>query len=174
MSERQKMISCLSEQSPIALGVWSPGEAIGYPSQHSTDLTQCVHGSGQVGVQVPSEKRVLSTLSRLLFGLLLSLPTITSARIPPFYEDPFFWSFSHLRDLISRHRLRRVPLSGFMMSSDISASVPSSARLPLKRFLPWHGWFIVGDGGRFRSPPDEEDVGVEWNCRSDKLLSILL
>jgi hypothetical protein len=53
------MISCPSEQSPIALGVWSPGEAIGYPSQHSTDLTRCVHGSGKVGVQVPSEKRVL-------------------------------------------------------------------------------------------------------------------
>jgi hypothetical protein len=62
----------------IALGVWSPGEAIGYSSQHSTDLTRCVHGSGKVGVQVSSEKRVLSALSRLLFGLLLSLPTITS------------------------------------------------------------------------------------------------
>jgi hypothetical protein len=101
MSERQKMISCPSEQPPIALGVQSPGEAIGYPSQHSTDLARCVHGSGEVEVQVPSEKRVLSTLSCLLFGLLLSLPTIMSFGIPSFPEDPFFWSFSHLRDLIS-------------------------------------------------------------------------
>jgi hypothetical protein len=44
------MISCLSEQPLIALGVWSPVEAIGYPSQHSTDLTRCVHGLGEVGV----------------------------------------------------------------------------------------------------------------------------
>ena len=61
------MISGPSEQPPIALGVRSPGEAIGYPSQHSTDLARCVHGSGEVGVQVPSEKRVFSALSRLLF-----------------------------------------------------------------------------------------------------------
>jgi hypothetical protein len=95
------MISCPSEQPSIALGVRSPGEAIGYLSQHSTDLTWCVHGSGEVGVQVPSEKRVLSALSRLLSGLLLSLSTIMSSGIPPFPEDPFFWSFSHVRDLIS-------------------------------------------------------------------------
>jgi hypothetical protein len=44
------MISCPSEQLPIALGVRSLGEAIGYPSQHSTDLTRCVHSSGEVGV----------------------------------------------------------------------------------------------------------------------------
>ena len=110
------MISCPSEQPPIALGVWSPGEAIGYPSQHPTDLTRCVHGSGEVGGQVSSEERILSTLSRLLLGLLLSLPTITSVGIPPLPEDSFIWSFSYLRDLISRHRLRRVSFSGFMMS----------------------------------------------------------
>jgi hypothetical protein len=84
------MISCPSEQPPIALNVRGPGEAIGYSSQHSTDLARCVHGSGEVGVQVLSEKRVLSTLSCLLFGLLLSLPMITSSGIPPFPEDPFF------------------------------------------------------------------------------------
>jgi hypothetical protein len=101
MSERQKMISCPSEQPPIALGVRSPGEAIGYPSQHSTDFARCVHGSGEVGVQVPSKKRILSALFCLMFSLLLSLPTITSSGIPSFPEDPFFWSFSYLRDLIS-------------------------------------------------------------------------
>jgi hypothetical protein len=84
------MISCPSEQPPIALNVRSPREAIGYPSQHSTDLARRVHGSGEVGVQVPSEKRVLLTLSRLLFGLFLSLPTITSSGIPSFPKDPFF------------------------------------------------------------------------------------
>jgi hypothetical protein len=83
------MISCPSEQPPIALGVWSPGEAIDYSSQHSTDLARCVHGSGKVGVQVSSKERVLSTLSCLLLGLLLSLPTITSAGVPPFPEDSF-------------------------------------------------------------------------------------
>jgi hypothetical protein len=95
------MISRSSEQPPIALGVWSPGEAIGYPGQHSIDLARCVHGSSEVGVQVSSEERVLSALSRLLLGLLLSLPTITSAGVPPFSEDSFIGSLSHLRDLIS-------------------------------------------------------------------------
>jgi hypothetical protein len=95
------MVSCPSEQPPIALGVWSPGEAIGYPSQHSTDLARCVHGSDEVEVQVSSEERILSTLSRLLLGLLLSLPMITLARTPPLPEDSFIWSFSYLRDLIS-------------------------------------------------------------------------
>jgi hypothetical protein len=33
--------------------------------------------------------------------LLLSLPTVTSPGIPPFPEDPFLWSFSYLRDLVS-------------------------------------------------------------------------
>jgi hypothetical protein len=95
------MVSCPSEQPLISLGVWSPGEAISYPSQHSTDLARCVHGSGEVGVQVSFEERVLLTLSRLMLGLLLSLPTITSVGVPPFPEDSFIWSFSHVRDLIS-------------------------------------------------------------------------
>jgi hypothetical protein len=59
------------------------------------------------------------------------------------------------------------------MSSNISASIPSSAGFLLRRFFPEHSGFIVGDGGRLHSP-DEEDVGVEWNCRCDKLLSVLL
>jgi hypothetical protein len=168
------MVSCPSEQPPISLGVWSPGETIGYPSQHSTDLAWCVHGSGEVGVQVSSEERILSTLSCFLLGLLLSLPTITSAGIPPFPEDSFIWSFSYLRDLISRHRLRRISLSGFMMSSGVTTLVPSSTSFPLKRFFPRNSWFVVGDGGRFHSPPDKEDVGVERSCRDDKLLSVLL
>jgi hypothetical protein len=95
------MISYPSEQPPIALSIWSLGEAIDYPGQHATDLARCVHGSGEVGVQVSFEERVLSVLSRLLLGLLLSLLTITSTGIPPFPEDSFIRSFSHLRDLIS-------------------------------------------------------------------------
>jgi hypothetical protein len=95
------MISCPSEQLPIALSVRSPGEAIDYSSQYSTNITRCVHGSGEVGVQVPSENRILSVLSCFLLSQLLSLPTITSLGIPPFPEDPFFWSLSHLRDLVS-------------------------------------------------------------------------
>jgi hypothetical protein len=130
------MISYQSEQPPIALGVWSPGEAIGYPSQYSTDLAWCVHGSGEVEVQVLSEERVISMLSRFLLGLLLSLPTITSAGVPPFPEDSFIWSFSHLRDLVSRYRLRRISFSSFMMSPRVTVSVPPSASFPLRRFFP--------------------------------------
>jgi hypothetical protein len=62
-----------------------------------------------------------------------------------------------------------------MMSPDITTSVPSSASFPLRRFFPRRGQFVVGDGGRFHSPPppDEEDVGVERSCCDDKLLSVL-
>jgi hypothetical protein len=174
MSERQEMISCPSEQPSIALNVWSLGEAIGYPRQYSTDLARCIHGLGDVGVQVSFEERVLSTLSCFLLGLLLSLPTITSAGVPPFPKDSFIWSFSHLRDLVSRYRLHRISFFGFMMSPGVTASIPLSASFPLRRFFPRHNWFAVGDGGRFHSPPDEEDVGVEWSCHDDNLLSVLL
>jgi hypothetical protein len=93
--------------------------------------------------------------------------------IPSFPEDTFLWSFTYLRDLVSRYRLRRVSLSGLVMSPDISVLVPSSAGFPLRRFLPGCSRLVVGDGGRFYSP-DEEDVGVEWgSCHSD-LLSVLL
>jgi hypothetical protein len=95
------VVGCQSEQPPIALGVWSPVEAIGYSSQYSTNFTRCVHGSGEVRVQVASEKWILLALPRFLLSLLLSLPTVTSSGIPPFPEDPCFWSFSYLRDLVS-------------------------------------------------------------------------
>jgi hypothetical protein len=85
-----------SEQPPIALSVWSPGEAIGYPNQYSTNFARCVHGLGEVGVQVAPEKWIFLTLPRFLLSLLLSLATIASSGIPPFPEDPFFWSFSYL------------------------------------------------------------------------------
>jgi hypothetical protein len=98
---------------------------------------------------------------------------IASSGIPSFPEDTFLRSFSHLRDLVSRYRLRRVPLSGLVMSPDILASVPSSARFPLRRFLSGCGRFVVGDGGQFHSP-DEEDVRVEWSSCHDDLLSVLL
>jgi hypothetical protein len=90
------VVGCPSEQPSTALGVWSPGEAIGYPSQYSTNFTRCVHGSGEVRVQVASEKWILSALPRFLLSLLLSLPTVTSSGIPPFLEDPFFQSFFYL------------------------------------------------------------------------------
>jgi hypothetical protein len=96
-----------------------------------------------------------------------------SSGVPSFPEDPFFWRFSHLRDLVSRYGLRRVPLSGLVMSLNISASVPSSVGFPLRRFLPGRGWFVVRDGGRLHSP-DEEDVGVEWSHHCDELISVLL
>jgi hypothetical protein len=112
-------------------------------------------------------------LPHFLLDLLLGLPTVTSPGIPSFPEDPFLWSFSYLRDLVSRYGLRWVPFSGLVMSSNVSASVSSSAGFPLRRFFPGRSWFVVKDGGRLHSP-DEEDVGVEWNCRCDELLSALL
>jgi hypothetical protein len=89
------VVGCLSEQPSIALGVGSPGEAISYPSQHSTDFTRRVHGSGDVGVQVASEEWIFPTLPRFLLGLFLSLSTVMSSRVPSFSEDPFFRSFSY-------------------------------------------------------------------------------
>jgi hypothetical protein len=119
------------------------------------------------------EEWIFPTLSCFLFGLFLSSSTIGSSRIPSFPEDTFFRSFSHLRDLVTRYGLCRVPLSGFVMPSDISASAPSSAGFPLRRFLSRRSRFVVGDGGRFQSP-DEEDVGVEGSRCRDDLLPVFL
>jgi hypothetical protein len=167
------VIGCLSEQPPMALGVGSPREAISYPSQHPSDFTRHVHGLGEVGVQVAPEEWIFPTLPCLLLGLFLSPSTIPSPGIPSFPEDTFLRSFSYLRDLVSRYRLRRVPLSGLVMSPDISASVPSSAGFPLRRFLSGCGRLVVGDGGQLHSP-DEEDVEVEWSSCHGDLLSVLL
>jgi hypothetical protein len=90
------MIGCWSEQPPVALGVRSPGEAISYPSQYSTDFTRRVHGSGEVGVQVAPEEWIFSMLPCLLLGLLLSPSTIASLGIPSFPKDTFLRSFSYL------------------------------------------------------------------------------
>jgi hypothetical protein len=158
---------------PVALGVRSLREAISYPSQHPSDFTQRVHGSGEVGVQVAPEEWIFPTLSCFLFGLFLSPSTISSSGIPSFPEDTFLWSFSYLRDLVSRYRLRRVPLSGRVMSPDVSALVPSSAGFPLRRFLSGCSRLVVGDGRRFHSP-DEEDVGVEGSRCRDDLLPVFL
>jgi hypothetical protein len=141
------MVGCSSEQSLVALGIRSPREIVGYPSQYSADFTRRVQGSGEVGVQVAPEEWIFPMLLCFLLGLFLSSSAIASSGIPPFLEDTLFRGFSHLRDLVSRHRLRRVPLSGFVMSPDISASVPSSVRFPLRRFLSRCSRLVVGDGG---------------------------
>jgi hypothetical protein len=54
------VISCPSEQPPIAFSIRSPWEAISYLSQHSSDFTRRVHCTSKVRVQVSSEERVLS------------------------------------------------------------------------------------------------------------------
>jgi hypothetical protein len=90
------VIGCLSEQPPIVFGVGSLGEAISYPSQYSTDFTRCVHGSGEVGVQVAPEEWIFLTLPCLLLGLFLSPSMIASSRIPSFPKDTFLRSFSYL------------------------------------------------------------------------------
>jgi hypothetical protein len=90
------VIGCLSEQPPIALGVGSPREPISYPSQHPSDFTRRVHGSGEVGVQVALEEWIFPTLPCLLLGLFLSPSAITPSGIPSFPEDMFLRSFSYL------------------------------------------------------------------------------
>jgi hypothetical protein len=90
------MVGCLSEQSSIALGVGSTRESISYPSQYPSDFTRCVHGSGEVGVQVAPEEWIFPTLPCLLLALFLSPSAITPSGIPPFSEDTFLRSFSYL------------------------------------------------------------------------------
>jgi hypothetical protein len=82
----------------------------------------------------------------LLSISLLSLPAITSARVPPFSKDSLVRSFSYLRDFILGYRLRWVPLPSFVMSPNISVSVPPLPSFLLRRFFPRHGWLVVGDG----------------------------
>jgi hypothetical protein len=161
------MVGCLGEQASIALGVGSPRESVSYPSQYSSDFTRRVHGSGEVGVQVATEEWIFPALPCVLLGLFLSSSTIASSGVPSFSEDAFFWSFSHLRDLVSRDRLLRIPFSGLVMSLDVSVSVSSSTGLPLRWFFPRRGRLVVGDRRRVHSP-DEKNVGVEWRgCRGD-------
>jgi hypothetical protein len=90
------VIGCLSEQPLIALGVGSPREPISYLSQHPSDFTRCVHGSGEVRVQVAPEEWIFPTLPCLLLGLFLSPSAITPSGIPSFPEDTFLRSFSYL------------------------------------------------------------------------------
>jgi hypothetical protein len=90
------VIGCLSEQPPIALDVGSLREPISYPSQHPSDFTQRVHGSGEVEVQVAPEEWIFPTLPGLLLGLFLSPSAITPSGIPSFPEDTFLRSFSYL------------------------------------------------------------------------------
>jgi hypothetical protein len=90
------VIGCLSEQPSIALDVGSPREPISYSSQHPSDFTRRVHGSGEVGVQVAPEEWIFPTLHCLLHGLFLSPSAITPSGIPLFPEDTFLRSFSYL------------------------------------------------------------------------------
>jgi hypothetical protein len=60
MSEGYKMISRPSEQPSRAFSIGCTGEAISYPSQHSSDFTWCVRCASEVRVQVSHEERVFS------------------------------------------------------------------------------------------------------------------
>jgi hypothetical protein len=62
------MIGCLCKQPLVALHVWSLRKVVGYLRQHSSNFTRCVHHSSEVGVQVSSEKRVLSPEFSILFS----------------------------------------------------------------------------------------------------------
>jgi hypothetical protein len=130
------MVGRLGEQSSVALSVRSSRKSISYPSQYPSDFARCVHSSGEVGVQVTPEEWILPALPCILLSLFLSSSAITSSGVPSFSEDAFFQSFSYFRDLVSRDRLFRIPLSGLVMSSNIPAPVPPSSGLPLRRFFP--------------------------------------
>jgi hypothetical protein len=80
-----------------------------------------------------------------LLSLFLSSSAITSSGVPSFSEDAFFRSFSYLRDLVSRNRLLRIPLSDRVMSSNVPAPVSPSSGLSLMRFFSRRGRFIAGD-----------------------------
>jgi hypothetical protein len=54
------MISCLGKHPPVAFRVWGSRETVSYLSQYPSYFTRCVHCSSKIGVQVPSEERVLS------------------------------------------------------------------------------------------------------------------
>jgi hypothetical protein len=90
------MVGCLSEQSSIALGVGSPRQPIGYPSQYPSNFTRRVHGSGEVGVQVAPEEWIFPTLPCFLLGLFLSSSAITPSGTPLFPEDTFLQSLFYL------------------------------------------------------------------------------
>jgi hypothetical protein len=62
------MIRRLSKQPPITLRVRGPREAIGYLRQYSSNFTRRVQCSGEVGVQVLGEKRILPSESSILFS----------------------------------------------------------------------------------------------------------
>jgi hypothetical protein len=62
------MVGCLSKQSLITLRVWGPQKAAGYLRQYSSDFTRCVQCSGEIRVQVSSEKRILPPESSILFS----------------------------------------------------------------------------------------------------------
>jgi hypothetical protein len=54
------VIGCLSKQSSVAFCIWGSREIVSYLSQYPSDFTRRVHCSSKIGVQVPSEERVLS------------------------------------------------------------------------------------------------------------------
>jgi hypothetical protein len=62
------MIGHLCMQPMVALRIWSSRKAVGYLHQHSSNFTRRVQRLGEVGVQVSSEKRVLSPESSILFS----------------------------------------------------------------------------------------------------------
>ena len=62
------MIGRPCKQLSVAIRVWGSRKVVDYLSQHSSNFTQRVQRSSEIGVQVSSEKRVLSPES----GILLS------------------------------------------------------------------------------------------------------
>ena len=90
------MVGCLSEQAPVSLGVGGPRKSVSYPGQNASDFARRIHSSGEVGVQVAPEERILPALPCILLGLLLSPTAISSSGVPLFPEDAFFRSFSYL------------------------------------------------------------------------------
>ena len=90
------MVGCLSEQAPVSLGVGGPRKSVGYPGQNASDFARRIHSSGEVGVQVAPEERILASLPCVLLGLLLSPTAISSSGVPSFPKGAFFRSFPYL------------------------------------------------------------------------------
>jgi hypothetical protein len=62
------MIGRLCKKLSVALRVWGSWKVVGYLRQHSSNFTRCVQRSSEIGVQVSSEKRVLSPEPSILFS----------------------------------------------------------------------------------------------------------
>jgi hypothetical protein len=77
-----------------------------------------------------------------------------------FIEHPLIRRFPHFRRFVLGIELGGIPFFGCMVTSYVPTSISIMVCLTMWGLLPLQGGFIVGDGGIFYSPIDEEDIRV--------------